>query len=313
MTKLTTASYVKITLIIALSLLILGSIGFGGCSAMRFGMLGGTEMGSANVDAASVKNLSVKWASGAVSIDVVDEGDAIELVETAPRGMTKAQQMRWSVNGDTLSIDYGTWFSCFALGRKDLQVRIPKSYAQNLGAVEIDGASGDYDVNGLGCETLKLKLASGDVDGQHLQADELRVDVASGQLDVEVLRRPRGRAHRVRQTRIVCQEACPKAIGGYCQRLGGRGCSPNGFTARIEKASGQFSSSFSLSQSRQRVHERRQKRQQPTRAWPAASSASTPATEAPPRHPERAKTPGCHPERAKRVEGSSGDSRGTSS
>ena len=95
-------------------------------------------MGSANVDAASVKNLSVKWASGAVNIDVVDEGDAIELVETAPRGMTKAQQMRWSVNGDTLSIDYGTWFSCFALGRKDLQVRIPKSYAQNLGAVEID-------------------------------------------------------------------------------------------------------------------------------------------------------------------------------
>ena len=165
MTKLTTASYVKITLIIALGLLILGSIGFGGCSAMRFKMMGGTEMGSANVDAASVKNLSVKWASGAVNIDVVDEGDAIELVETAPRGMTKAQQMRWSVNGDTLSIDYGTWFSCFALGRKDLQVRIPKSCAQNLGAVEIDGASGDYDVNGLGCETLKLKLASGDVDG----------------------------------------------------------------------------------------------------------------------------------------------------
>ena len=173
MTKLTTASYVKITLIIALGLLILGSIGFGGCSAMRFGMRGGTEMGSANVDAASGKNLSVKWASGAVNIDVVDEGDAIELVETAPRGMTKAQQMRWSVNGDTLSIDYGTWFSCFALGRKDLQVRIPKSYAQNLGAVEIDGASGDYDVNGLGCETLKLKLASGDVRGrQHQQRSQ---------------------------------------------------------------------------------------------------------------------------------------------
>lgn len=77
MTKLTTASCIKITLIIALGLLILGSIGFGGCSVMRFGMLGGTEMGSANVDAASVKNLSVKWVSGAVSIDVVDEGNAI--------------------------------------------------------------------------------------------------------------------------------------------------------------------------------------------------------------------------------------------
>ena len=62
---------------------------------------------------------------------------------------------------------------------------VPVSYTHLLGAVEIDGASGDYDVNGLGCETLKLKLASGDVDGQNLQADELRVDVASGQLDVE--------------------------------------------------------------------------------------------------------------------------------
>ena len=208
-------------------------------------------MGSANVDAASVKNLSVKWASGAVNIDVVDEGDAIELVETAPRGMTKAQQMRWSVNGDTLSIDYGTWFPCFALGRKDLQVRIPKSYAQNLGAVEIDGASGDYDVNGLGCETLKLKLASGDVDGQNLQADELRVDVASGQLDVE------GRfADRVDvrtasgQTRIVCREACPKAIDADIASGSVSVAVPesSGFTARIEKASGRFSSSFSLSQ-----------------------------------------------------------------
>lgn len=186
-----------------------------------------------------------------MNIDVVDEGDAIELVETAPRGMTKAQQMRWSVNGDTLSIDYGTWFSCFALGRKDLQVRIPKSYAQNLGAVEIDGASGDYDVNGLGCETLKLKLASGDVDGQHLQADELRVDVASGQLDVE------GRfADRVDvrtasgQTRIVCREACPKTIDADIASGSVSVAVPesSGFTAHIEKASGRFSSSFSLSQ-----------------------------------------------------------------
>ena len=250
MTKLTTASYVKITLIIALGLLILGSIGFGGCSAMRFGMRGGTEMGSANVDAASVKNLSVKWASGAVNIDVVDEGDAIELVETAPRGMTKAQQMRWSVNGDTLSIDYGTCSRARA-GPQGPAGAHSEKLRPEPGAVEIDGASGDYDVNGLGCETLKLKLASGDVDGQHLQADELRVDVASGQLDVE------GRfADRVDvrtasgQTRIVCREACPKTIDADIASGSVSVAVPesSGFTARIEKASGRFSSSFSLSQ-----------------------------------------------------------------
>ena len=106
-------------------------------------------------------------------------------------------------------------------------------------------------MTGLGCETLKLKLASGDVDGQNLQADELRVDVASGQLDVE------GRfADRVDvrtasgQTRIVCREACPKAIDADIASGSVSVAVPesSGFTARIEKASGRFSSSFSLSQ-----------------------------------------------------------------
>ena len=87
--------------------------------------------------------------------------------------------------------------------------------------------------------------------GQHLQADELRVDVASGQLDVE------GRfADRVDvrtasgQTRIVCREACPKTIDADIASGSVSVAVPesSGFTARIEKASGRFSSSFSLSQ-----------------------------------------------------------------
>lgn len=167
MTKLTRASYIKIALIIVFGALFLGAIGFGGCSSGRLGsgILGGSEMGSANVDAASVKNLSVKWSAGEVKVNVTDEGDSIELIETAPRGMTKTQQMRWTLNGDTLSVDYGSWFSCFALGRKDLEVRIPKSCAQQLGTVDVDGASGDYDVSDLSCETLTFQLASGNLKG----------------------------------------------------------------------------------------------------------------------------------------------------
>lgn len=253
MTKLTTASYVKITLIVLFGALLLGAIGFGGCSAWHLGgVWGKTSSGSASIDAASVKNLSIKWGAGEVKVGVTDEGDTIELIETSAGGATKAQQMRWSVSGDTLNVDYGQGFSCSALmGRKSLEVRIPKSYAEQLGTVDVDGASGDYDLSGLGCETLKLQLASGDVDGRDLRANELRIDVASGQLDVE------GRfADRVNvrtasgQTRVVCEEACPDSVdvdiaSGLVSVAVPR---DSGFTARIDKASGDFTSAFSFSQ-----------------------------------------------------------------
>lgn len=211
MTRLTRSSYVKIALIVALALLLFAVAGAGsmrGCSQGIY-LGGGTEMGNASVDAKSVRNLSVSWAAGSVDISVVDDGagDVIELVETAPTGLTKAQQMRWSVSGGTLKVDYGSWWSCFALGQKRLEVRIPERYAQSLGAVTVDGASGYYRVAGIGCDTLRLKLASGEIDADGLAAAALDVDVASGQVSV----------------------ALP---------------ADTGFTAKVSKASGSFSSAF---------------------------------------------------------------------
>lgn len=209
-------------------------------------------MGSASIDAARVENLDIKWASGTVDVNVVDEGDTIELIETSTGPMTKAQEMRWSVNGDTLAIDYGQWFSCVSLGRKNLEVRIPRSYAQKLGTVDIDGASGQYNVSGLGCESLKLKLASGEVDASNLVANDLRIDVASGQLDVQ------GRfadSVNVRtasgQTRVVCDEVCPSAIDADLASGFVSVAVPenSGFTAKVDKASGSFNSVFPLTQS----------------------------------------------------------------
>lgn len=254
MTKLTGASYVKIALIMVFGALILGAIGFGGCSSWRLssGIWGETSLGSASVDAADVKNLSIKWGAGEVKVGVTDGGDAIELIETSTGGATKAQQMRWSVSGDTLNVDYGQWFSCSALmGRKSLEVRIPKSYAQQLGTVDIDGASGDYDVSGLGCESLKLQLASGDLTGLDLRADELRVDVASGHLSVEGRFPDRVNVRTASgETRVVCEEVCPSSIDVDIAsgEVGVAVPRDSGFTARIDKASGDFTSAFSFSQ-----------------------------------------------------------------
>ena len=224
MTRLTRSSYVKIALIVALALLLFAVAGAGsmrGCSQGIY-LGGGTEMGNASVDAKSERNLSVSWAAGSVDISVVDDGagDVIELVETAPTGLTKAQQMRWSVSGGTLKVDYGSWWSCFALGQKRLEVRIPERYAQSLGAVTVDGASGYYRVAGIGCDTLRLKLASGEIDADGLAAAALDVDVASGQVRAEgtVFRAEIGDfveifPAKIRQWRVgIYVQQCGKAV-----------------------------------------------------------------------------------------------------
>ena len=251
MTRLTRSSYVKIALIVALALLLFAVAGAGsmrGCSQGIY-LGGGTEMGNASVDAKSVRNLSVSWAAGSVVDD--GAGDVIELVETAPTGLTKAQQMRWSVSGGTLKVDYGSWWSCFALGQKRLEVRIPERYAQSLGAVTVDGASGYYRVAGIGCDTLRLKLASGEIDADGLAAAALDVDVASGQVRAEGTFSERVSAKTASgQLDVVCQGAAPKQVSADLASGQVSVALPadTGFTAKVSKTSGSFSSAFETMQ-----------------------------------------------------------------
>lgn len=251
MAKLTGASYAKIALIIAFGALAIAALGFGGCAAGCRSLGGETNMGSASVDASSVKNLSISWAAGEVNVFVVDGGDAIELSETGPRGLTKAQQMRWGVSGDTLSIDYGSWFSCFMLGRKDLEVRIPRSYADDLGLVRMDAASGTYRLDGFGCAELKVDLASGQLDATDVTAKELSLDVASGQASVAgsfadrvTLRTASG------QTRVACAGACPRELAADVASGSVAVVLPegSGFAAHVDKASGSFLCAFPTTQ-----------------------------------------------------------------
>ena len=206
-------------------------------------------MGNASVDAKSVRNLSVSWAAGSVDITVVDDGagDVIELVETAPTGLTKAQQMRWSVSGGTLKVDYGSWWSCFALGQKRLEVRIPERYAQSLGAVTVDGASGYYRVAGIGCDTLRLKLASGEIDADGLAAAALDGGRGRGPVHGGGPGAPRGGPQPATgQLDVVCQGAAPKQVSADLASGQVSVALPadTGFTAKVSKASGSFSSAF---------------------------------------------------------------------
>lgn len=210
-------------------------------------------MADVRVEAAGITGLTVRWASGSVDVAVIDDADAhaIELTETAPRPLGENQRMRWRVVGSTLEVDFGSWFECFLLGRKDLEVRIPRAFASAFERVSIEGSSGMYQVRDLGCGMMKLKLASGKIDVDRVAAHELCIDVASGCVSAAGRFDETVRANVASgEIGVLCDGACPRSvdadIASGIVRLGVPASS--GFTARITKASGAFKSGFPLEQ-----------------------------------------------------------------
>lgn len=210
-------------------------------------------MADVSVEAAGITGLTIRWAAGSVDVAVIDDAGAhaIELTETAPRPLGETQRMRWRVVGSTLEVEFGSWFECFLLGRKDLEVRIPRAFASAFERVSVDGSSGLYQVRDIGCGTMMLKLASGKIDVDRVAARKLHVDVASGCVSAVGRFVEDVRVHAASgEAWVLCDGACPQSIDADIANGSVRVAVPasSGFTVRITKASGTFKSGFPLEQ-----------------------------------------------------------------
>lgn len=253
MARLTSQSYVKITLIVLLALVIIGLAGLGSFSTMRFtfGSSSLSQIGGAEVSASDVDNIEIDWAAGSVDVAVHD-GDGILLTEYATHDLNKVQQMRWGIEGKTLKIDYGAGWACTSITTKRLEILVPKDLAQKLGVLDIDGASGTYTVNDVSCDSFKVFLASGRLEASGIKVGDLRLDAASGATFVE--------GHVTGDIRIdvasgestvICKGEAPQSINASMASGTVAVSLPenDGFTAQIDKASGHFESEFEAQQS----------------------------------------------------------------
>lgn len=251
MARLTGASYAKITVAVLLAVALFAIAAFGmSCSSWQLRLGSDTMIGSATVAADTVKNVEVDWAAGSVQMHVVESAsDEIELIETGS-GLTKGSEMRWKVSGDTLHIDYGGWLSCFSFGQKSLEIRVPEKYAQDLGFVGIDGASGYYNVTGIGCDRLDVDLASGELEANDFTVRELDIDVASGKSYANGTVTETLKTHVASGRIEVISSACPNTIDADMASGTISVSIPEneGFKAYVDKASGSFESQFATSQ-----------------------------------------------------------------
>lgn len=251
MTRLTTESYVKIALVVALGAVLIGAVTVGGCSGFRFGFGSNlSQIGNADIEANSIDSISVDWASGSVDVGVHD-GENILISEYANQGLSRAQQMHWDIKGDTLKIDYGSAIGCSSFGGKRLEIKIPKKLAKEMGSFTITGASGEYVVEGLSCDEFRTDLASGSLQAKGMNVADLRLDLASGNVFVEGQVSNKIKADVASgNIDIRCLEVCPQEVDADMASGTVVVSIPEneGFTVKVDKLSGNFESDFTLQQ-----------------------------------------------------------------
>ena len=133
-----------------------------------------------------VKQISIDWVAGSISIQPDDNAKEITVCE---KGYTEEKyRMECTNSGNTLNIDYckdnfqvNFGFSVDSNITKDLLITVPSGWLCDK--LEIDAASADLKVTDLTINKVDFEGASGECDFDNCQVEVLDMDTASGNVE----------------------------------------------------------------------------------------------------------------------------------
>lgn len=141
----------------------------------------GSAESSFTVDPAKVKNISIDWAAGSVTL--LPGTSSQTLISVSENGASAGNTMVWKLSGDTLKIEFCDTRSYWGFdfdGSKDLVIIVPQNWVCH--ELELDAASADVHVSDLIINEVDFDGASGDCRFVNCQIDELELDTASGKV-----------------------------------------------------------------------------------------------------------------------------------
>ena len=109
----------------------------------------------------SVKNLDVDWIDGKVDI-TYEKGNVVTVSEKTEKKLSKDQELRWWLDGETLRIRYAkqglhlNWNL-----KKELTITLPEGII--LEDVDISATSGTLSIPAMEAENLSLDVTSGEI------------------------------------------------------------------------------------------------------------------------------------------------------
>ena len=191
--KKKTAIWIKIIVLGILTLALIGIliVGILGNTFRNFPIFGSFssydnadlyQVGNADISASELSSLSIDWVSGSVKVDVYD-GNVIQIREDGASDLSDSDKAHYYYHDGTLDVRYresGSFFSFFhSLGRKNLEILIPRSLASNLSEISGDVVSADTTINGLSTKDFYLDTVSGNLTFNG-SAERINSDSVSG-------------------------------------------------------------------------------------------------------------------------------------
>ncbi len=141
--------------------------------------------GTYRVSPAGIKELSIDWLDGTVTVEPYD-GTDILLKETADTELTDKNSLRYTVKDGELTISCWTpkvtvSFTA-ASTDKDLHIQIPASLAHSLDGLDFDAQNASLRLSDLQLRELEISTLDGDASVQNLTADSMDFDTQNGTL-----------------------------------------------------------------------------------------------------------------------------------
>jgi len=136
-----------------------------------------------NVPIDNVTSLSIDWTAGRVTI-VPHHGNDIQITEFSQRELRDGQQLRLSVSGGTVTVNYTESRVLRNMPSKNLEVLVPYTLAGNFDDINITTVSGRIELTGLRAQTISARSTSGRVEVRDTHATELELRSVSGRVEV---------------------------------------------------------------------------------------------------------------------------------
>ena len=157
----------------------------GGSGDFSIGLTGNVYSGDYNIGGGSVTEpinaVEVDWVSGKIEISVYD-GETTEISENEISD--EDYKLRYKVENGRLTVHSeksGFSFGIISRPNKELTIKIPRAYAENLKTLKINSTSAEINLNGLTVlESTETDTVSGRVTAENLNTASLECDTVSG-------------------------------------------------------------------------------------------------------------------------------------
>lgn len=160
---------------------------WGGSDDFSIGFTGTVYSGEYDIGGGSVTEpinaVEVHWVSGKIDIAVYD-GEATVISENEIED--EDYKLRYRVENGKLTVHSeksGFSFGVIKKPKKELTIKIPRTYAEGLKELKINSVSAEIDIKGIAVlETAEIDTVSGRVTAENLTAASLECDTVSGDI-----------------------------------------------------------------------------------------------------------------------------------